>query len=81
MPALPEKGLYSKVDPKIPYLHKQKNDFMIQRKEMLRLFLTELLSHKEIKYAREIKLFLTLPDTVNIDLFVFSFVQEKKKKN
>lgn len=65
MPALPEKGLYSKVDMKIPYLNKQKSEFMVSRKEMLRLFLSELLSHKEIKFAREIKLFLTLPDSVN----------------
>jgi hypothetical protein len=74
MPALPEKGLLSKFDPKIPYFHKQKNEFMISRKEMLRLFITELLSHKELKFAREVQLFLTLPDNVIIhEFFLFLF--------
>lgn len=69
MPALPEKGLMSKLDPKIPYLNKIKSEFMDARKEMLKLFLTGLLSHKELKYVKELKRFLVSPDNVIFNYF------------
>lgn len=64
LPALPEKGLYSKLDPKIAYLNRIKHDFMETRKEMLTLFIKELLNHKELKYTRELKIFLIAHDEV-----------------
>ncbi|KAL4456596.1 hypothetical protein ABPG74_000703 [Tetrahymena malaccensis] len=58
LPALPQKGIYSKINTQIDYFNQIKTEFMQERRQSLTLYLKQLLNHKELRFSKQLYIFL-----------------------
>ncbi|EWS76114.1 cyclic nucleotide-binding domain protein (macronuclear) [Tetrahymena thermophila SB210] len=82
LPALPQKGIFSKIDPKIEFLNQIKSELMQERRQLLTLYLKQLLNHKELRFSKQLYIFLmnneeTFEQEKNLSMGIR---QQKEKK-